>query len=365
MTQQEEANVRREIVHHLLEAGLSVLDISRTLDIDPQTVQNDFKGLGGKKAYPTLAMSQTERTGKSFAAALHMYASLITKRKRAITVLDEARSGLIQALENYLDVKHLLIVSEGLASMIQLLCNPADPPEYRAHRFLLQVLFGLQTEIVSGDKLFKNFLMEVRGDMTINRKSFSNTMSAWAIERYQDRFSTPLNEKVILAVDQVLEELTEREAEIVRLHFGIGRTRELFEQIAARFELNRVRIRQIEAKAFRRLRNPSRSDSLLPFVSSKTSAQRFIEWRFPDPPPPPKPEVPDLIRESLSIPIEELDTRDRTRKTLLAENITTLLELVQKTEEEILKIPNLGKRELGELRDELFRRGLRFGMKFE
>jgi len=66
----------------------------------------------------------------------------------------------------------------------------------------------------------------------------------------------------------VLSTLTPREAKVLRLRFGIedGRTRTL-EEVGKEFNVTRERIRQIEAKALRKLRHPSRSKKLRDFLN--------------------------------------------------------------------------------------------------
>ena len=68
-------------------------------------------------------------------------------------------------------------------------------------------------------------------------------------------------------LDEVLQSLTEREAKVLRLRFGLedGRPRTL-EEVGKEFEVTRERIRQIEAKALRKLRHPSRSKKLKDFL---------------------------------------------------------------------------------------------------
>ena len=65
-------------------------------------------------------------------------------------------------------------------------------------------------------------------------------------------------------LDKVLSTLTEREAKVLRLRFGLedGRSRTL-EEVGKEFDVTRERIRQIEAKALRKLRHPSRSKLLM------------------------------------------------------------------------------------------------------
>ena len=65
----------------------------------------------------------------------------------------------------------------------------------------------------------------------------------------------------------VLLELTDREEKVLRLRFGLddGRTRTL-EEVGREFNVTRERIRQIEAKALRKLKHPSRSKRLKDFL---------------------------------------------------------------------------------------------------
>ena len=67
-------------------------------------------------------------------------------------------------------------------------------------------------------------------------------------------------------LDIVLSDLTEREEKVLRLRFGLvdGQTRTL-EEVGKEFNVTRERIRQIEAKAIRKLKAPGRSKRLKPF----------------------------------------------------------------------------------------------------
>ena len=68
-------------------------------------------------------------------------------------------------------------------------------------------------------------------------------------------------------LEDVLDTLTDREENVLRLRFGLddGRTRTL-EEVGKVFGVTRERIRQIEAKALRKLRHPSRSKRLKDFL---------------------------------------------------------------------------------------------------
>ncbi len=78
------------------------------------------------------------------------------------------------------------------------------------------------------------------------------------------------NELLKDEIDLVLGTLTEREEKVLRLRFGLedGRTRTL-EEVGKEFDVTRERIRQIEAKALRKLKNPTKCKRLKEFLEDK------------------------------------------------------------------------------------------------
>lgn len=69
---------------------------------------------------------------------------------------------------------------------------------------------------------------------------------------------------------EILESLTPREAKVLRMRFGIDmNTDHTLEEVGKQFDVTRERIRQIEAKALRKLRHPTRSDKLKSFLDSE------------------------------------------------------------------------------------------------
>ncbi|ARU31001.1 RNA polymerase sigma factor RpoD [Sulfuriferula sp. AH1] len=68
---------------------------------------------------------------------------------------------------------------------------------------------------------------------------------------------------------EILDGLTQREAKVLRMRFGIEmNTDHTLEEVGKQFDVTRERIRQIEAKALRKLRHPSRSDRLKSFIDN-------------------------------------------------------------------------------------------------
>ena len=77
-----------------------------------------------------------------------------------------------------------------------------------------------------------------------------------------------LNESLRLEIERALDTLSAREAEVINLYFGLSSEKALtLEEIGARFNLTRERVRQIKEKAIRRLRHASRSKSLRAYLS--------------------------------------------------------------------------------------------------
>ena len=78
------------------------------------------------------------------------------------------------------------------------------------------------------------------------------------------------NELLKDEIDLILSTLTDREEKVIRLRFGLedGRTRTL-EEVGKEFDVTRERIRQIEAKALRKLKNPTKSKRLKEFMEDK------------------------------------------------------------------------------------------------
>jgi RNA polymerase primary sigma factor len=76
-----------------------------------------------------------------------------------------------------------------------------------------------------------------------------------------------LDEGLREATREVLASLTAREAKVLRMRFGIDmNTDHTLEEVGKQFDVTRERIRQIEAKALRKLRHPTRSDHLKSFL---------------------------------------------------------------------------------------------------
>jgi RNA polymerase primary sigma factor len=101
---------------------------------------------------------------------------------------------------------------------------------------------------------------------------FSNSEDNRLLDVIQNDHQPPpdndlMGESLKVEIERALATLTKREAEVVRLYFGLGQEHPLtLEEIGERFNLTRERVRQIKEKAIRRLRHASRSRALRAFL---------------------------------------------------------------------------------------------------
>ena len=101
---------------------------------------------------------------------------------------------------------------------------------------------------------------------------FSNSEDNRLLDVIQNDHQPPpdsdlMSESLKIEIERALATLTKREAEVVRLYFGLGQEHPLtLEEIGERFNLTRERVRQIKEKAIRRLRHASRSRTLRAFL---------------------------------------------------------------------------------------------------
>lgn len=178
--------------------------------------------------------------------------------RQAITrsVADQARTiripvHMIEIINKLMRVQKQLLQDFGREPTAEELADEMNIPEERVHAVLKMAQQPISLESPVGDTGDANF-----GDFIKDEK---------AKDPSDETSQRLLKEQM----EKVLNSLTEREKKILRLRFGLqdGYARTL-EEVGKQFKVTRERIRQIEAKALRKLRHPTRSRQLEGFLES-------------------------------------------------------------------------------------------------
>jgi hypothetical protein len=170
-------------------------------------------------------------------------------------------------------------------------------------------------------------------------------------------------EKIVESIDAALLKLMPIEADAIKRHYGLRREGETLEQIGKAYGFGKERVRQIEAKAIRKLGHPFLGYSVQLVLS---------EAGLCDPPPAdyrPEylPNFRDRVAAGEKLNDEELGTLEldllelsvRVANTLKNNDVVTLLDLITKeTKRSLLRTPNFGRASLRELQEEIAKYGV-------
>lgn len=148
--------------------------------------------------------------------------------------------------------------------------NLKRPPMLQTGEFspfamqLMEVLGACPTDLWTAEqltmKLKKNTTYRELGKEELQKCLQSSARSLIGLEYSEQEAEEQQAEEII---DGMVDSLTPKEARLLRLRFGLGGVDEhTLEQVAEKFKLSRERVRQIEARALRKMRHPSRSEIL-------------------------------------------------------------------------------------------------------
>ena len=176
--------------------------------------------------------------------------------RQAITrsIADQARTiripvHMIETINKLNRISRQMIQEKGREPSVEELSEAMEMPISRIRKVLKISREPISMETPIGDD-DDSYLGDFIEDTTIDQPDGAAT-------------KTGLKESTI----SILESLTPREAKVLRMRFGIHmNTDHTLEEVGKQFDVTRERIRQIEAKALRKLRHPSRSEKLKSFM---------------------------------------------------------------------------------------------------
>ena len=178
--------------------------------------------------------------------------------RQAITrsIADQARTiripvHMIETINKLNRISRQMLQEHGKEPTPEELSEKMDMPEEKIRKVLKIAKEPISTETPIGDEddtTLGDFIEDPLQDSPIDAATENNLHDA---------------------TDGVLSSLTAREAKVLRMRFGIGmNTDHTLEEVGKQFDVTRERIRQIEAKALRKLKHPSRSKQLKSFLES-------------------------------------------------------------------------------------------------
>jgi RNA polymerase primary sigma factor len=178
--------------------------------------------------------------------------------RQAITrsIADQARTiripvHMIETINKLNRVSRQMIQEMGREPTPEELGERMDLPEDKVRRVLKIAKEPISTETPIGDE----------EDTTLGDFIEDTSIDAPDVAAIEENLQG--------ATDDILGSLTAREAKVLRMRFGIGmNTDHTLEEVGKQFDVTRERIRQIEAKALRKLRHPTRSSHLKGFLDA-------------------------------------------------------------------------------------------------
>jgi DNA-directed RNA polymerase alpha subunit len=145
---------------------------------------------------------------------------------------------------------------------------------------------------------------------------------------------------------EILETLTPREENVLKMRFGLDDgERKSLAQVAERYAVSKERIRQIEAKALRKLRHPSRLEKIIPVRTVRQEIVYICE----------KCQAESLEDQTS---LENLPLSVRACNCLKNSGIETIAQLLAKSERDLLRMRNFGIVSLNEIKAMLADQGL-------
>jgi RNA polymerase primary sigma factor len=158
---------------------------------------------------------------------------------------------MIETINKLIRVSRYLIQELGREATPEEIAEKMDLPIEKVRRVLkiAKEPISLETPIgEDGDSFLGDFIEDSNGQSTTDKVIIGN---------------------LIEQASHVLSTLSKREEKVVRMRFGIGENSDhTLEEVGQEFNVTRERIRQIEAKAIKKLRHPSRSKKLRPFLDN-------------------------------------------------------------------------------------------------
>lgn len=354
-----EQREREPLIRTLVaECGLSYEDTAELIGCSATTVKNDVEAYGGLDAFAPSRPSQQDR----FAAAFVRYAQCANGLRH------DPDQKILRALESWIGIKaHVASADMALGA----LTVPQYAKGQENYYCLAIAIFGPPSgpDPLDGWRAFLEEIARLTIQAPRDLREAKGVVTRRMADEIRNFVAPTWPHDAAERMEAALAVLDENEREVIRRRFGLGREGETLEQIGRSLKTTRERVRQAEHKALRKLRSRTVRDDLLPLVSPLSNVE---EWKLKDRLQQEEAaaieaaaaERPALteFQEVLLRRIENLELSTRTGNCLSNAGIEYVWQLVEKSEYDMLKSKNFGRKSLNEINFVLGTLGLRLGM---
>ncbi len=366
-------------VQQLRMLGISISIIAELLDVAIGTVQKRVKDI-------------VPQTGSVFAAAWERFCKL---EEEAISHREPSTQELTlyTALRQYLDIDSCLVVVDQVLLTMRELMLPHVPESEMGYFDLLDKAFELSEEKISlpkvGDRQVSepiDYLILYAPKQPVSMKDIMAAFRTGIADLRRVQVAVPWPENARQVVEDTLLTLPLRESKVLADRFGLyGGRKKTFREIGQDFGLTSESIHRIESIAIRKLLRSPCWELLAPLVadfsvvleerdslkqkngeleSAMMSCRSLIAKLTRG-----MSEAGMSVDKSVKVDpvllrsIDSLDLTIRSSNCLVAENIRCIGQLVQRSEFQLLRLPNLGRKSLNEIKEVLGNLDLHLGMK--
>lgn len=379
---------RMDMIEVLVKFDLSNQEIAQTLGVSRDTIVID------KRTRGIFSERRRHHQRVRFSYMLFVYAELIAAGRTSENeeLSPDAVNVLKRGLEIALHIPEVLASLKGAHAAVSAPIIRDDPRAERYRKLIRTILEERAHQHIGDfpDAFLREYLVELYRGNTPLSDSFQvlcdRVGAAYLTKeavRTKPCWTDETTKLVIQILDEIVATLTPREQQILNLHFRLKEETETLslDKIATILGLSRERTRQVESRALRELKRPSKSELLM--ALTKSSAELLEDRLHQALRDKYQKEAEKLLQKiergqagikltmaqlrALTMTIDELEISARAYNAL--ENFigirTPLWELVQENERDMLKTKNCGRKTMEEIKQILAAMGLHLGMQFD
>jgi hypothetical protein len=358
-----ELSVRREVIKHLIEIGLSIAEMSRLFGVGERSIFNDCVHVGVRASE---SFWSNERNNTVYRSAFLAYTRIVFGQYHEEDN-QEVLDVLGYSLTAYLGIQDVRLACVGIADMMNCFNRPLDDEMLGRYRNFLNSVFSVEyVESLEGKTLFMYYLQHVLDNPTQvpSRDSVSKDIAQWIFSSEMNNPRMSFGSEIISFVEKALKSLSERQRMVIKANFGLGQRIQNLSEWAIEQNVSRAYASFLHTKGVKRFR---RYFSELGVFTSSTRHSVHTHWSL----------VANGVLNTYSmIPttkvdrvqflfksVETLPLPTRAHNCFREANINTIGDLVQRTAKELMRLDNFGDRCLKETKEKLAGIGLSLGMK--